>query len=215
MLLAVFVKPTLNAYTAVLHVIPLDYKMLAYYKRKSQKSHHPFFVHSLVKKRLYKKRVFIVAELCNLCVKRANETTEEEIFEWWCYIHSGDGGYWVPITPHISEFRANYHNSLMESTSLSHSLRPEVVIVITFFFLLSLRSCLTLFDKLHKHWVVATDSEPKAIFIFLDDNTSLDQTCKWDRQEDRKTQCLQKQKKVNKINVVNSQRLMHQNRNFW
>lgn len=60
-------------------------------------------------------------------LKRANGTTEEEIFKR----HSGDGGYWVPIPPHTSEFRANYHDSLMESTSLSHSLRPEAVIVIT------------------------------------------------------------------------------------
>lgn len=36
----------------------------------------------------------------------------------------------------------------------------------------------TFFDKLHKHWVVAADSEPKAIFIFLDYYTSRDQTCK-------------------------------------
>lgn len=39
-------------------------------------------------------------------------------------------------------------------------------------------TCLTFFDKLHKHWVVTADSEPKAIFIFLDYYTSRDQTCK-------------------------------------
>lgn len=35
----------------------------------------------------------------------------------------------------------------------------------------------TFFDNLHKHWVVTADSEPKAVFIFLDYYTSLDQTC--------------------------------------
>lgn len=40
----------------------------------------------------------------------------------------------------------------------------------------------TFFDKLHKHWVVTADSEPKAIFIFLDYYTSLDQTCQSERE---------------------------------
>lgn len=91
----------------------------------------------------------------------------------------------VPITPHISEFRANYHDSLMSA----HEKGAHISIAnawtrschcsnIFFFFLLFLQSYLTFFDKLHKHWVVTTDSEPKAIFIFLDDYTSLDQTCK-------------------------------------
>lgn len=48
----------------------------------------------------------------------------------------------------------------------------------------SLRSstafCLTFFDELHKHGVVAADGEPEAIFIFLDDHASLHQTCERD-----------------------------------
>lgn len=36
---------------------------------------------------------------------------------------------------------------------------------------------LTFFDELHKHGVVAADGEPEAIFIFLDDYASRDQTC--------------------------------------
>lgn len=53
-------------------------------------------------------------------------------------------------------------------------------------FKLSFNGCgwvVTFFDKLHKHWVVTADSQPKAIFIFLDYYTSLDQTCQSGRED--------------------------------
>lgn len=49
---------------------------------------------------------------------------------------------------------------------------------ICFLFLSRLGVILTFFDKLHKHRVVTTDGESKAIFIFLDDHASLYQACK-------------------------------------
>lgn len=56
------------------------------------------------------------------------------------------------------------------------------------FLLLHLKLKFTFFDQLHKHRVVTTHCEPKAIFIFLDDYASLDQTCKWDKQDRDKIQ---------------------------
>lgn len=46
---------------------------------------------------------------------------------------------------------------------------------------------LTFFDELHKHGVVAADGEPEAIFIFLDDYASRDQTCERDKTKTRET----------------------------
>lgn len=56
---------------------------------------------------------------------------------------------------------------------------------------------LTFFDELHKHGVVAADCEPEAIFIFLDDHASLDQTCEQRRDEtkERKRETQQKSSK--------------------
>lgn len=47
-------------------------------------------------------------------------------------------------------------------------------------------SRLTFFDELHKHGVVAADGEPEAIFIFLDDYASRDQTCERDKTGDKR-----------------------------
>lgn len=42
---------------------------------------------------------------------------------------------------------------------------------------------LTLFYKLYKHRVIAAHCQPKAILIFLDDDTTLHKPCESNRQE--------------------------------
>lgn len=44
---------------------------------------------------------------------------------------------------------------------------------------------LTLFYKLYKHRVIAAHCQPKAILIFLDDDTTLHKPCETNRQRER------------------------------
>lgn len=101
---------------------------------------------------------------------------------------------WAPITHRICKFSVYYRDILMSAHEQAAHISIATAQTRSTSSLKGFNVHLTFFDKLHKHRVVTTDSKPKAIFIFLDDYTSLDQTCKWVRQGRKTEQGLQKDK---------------------